>query len=384
MNMIPPITIVGDSGSPASMLHSSSIKEPSPREANGITAITITSSACTGGDVSGAALTISAPSLYGYRQATGTYTIVNHVITAVVLTDGGCGYLTLPTITTGGDGGTLTAIWADGNYRGEWHSVNNKSFSVNAIVNYGHRMYKSLQNSNIGYIPGAAGNDTWWLDWGATEKWSPFDGATGSQAEAPDQVTYELYLPGESVDSVTLLNIECASTQVIMKNGHDGATVKTWNETTLVDGLFVSDVVATDFDPAIANPHLLISIDYAGSTAKIGEIVVGLKESIGSTLFNPSVGITDYSIKEVDAFGNYTILERAYSKRLSCETRVQNTQLDAVYNVLAENRAKAAVWVGSEDYPSMIVYGFYKDFSIEIPYEKLGYSICTLEVEGLV
>jgi hypothetical protein len=42
----------------------------------------------------------------------------------------------------------------------------------------------------------------------------------------------------------------------------------------------------------------------------------------------------------------------------------------------------AAVWVGSEEYASMIVYGFYKDFSIEISYPTV--SICSLEIEGLV
>jgi hypothetical protein len=38
--------------------------------------------------------------------------------------------------------------------------------------------------------------------------------------------------------------------------------------------------------------------------------------------------------------------------------------------------------VGSDLYASMIVYGFYKDFSIVLSYPS--FSICEIEVEGLV
>jgi hypothetical protein len=374
VNMIPPITIL-----PA-MLHASSITEPSSSESNGVTALTVVTAACAGEAGDGTYNLIfsgGSPS----HTATGTYTIASNVITATNLTYGGEYYASAPTVATQSGNGHIDAVWVDGNYRGEW--AVGSSYSVNAIVSYlpGHRMYKSLQNTNIGYTPGGAGNSTWWQDWGATERWVVFDEAVGVQAEAPTQITYEI-LPGEAIDSVALLNIEADSITVIMKDGLDGAVVKTWHEHTLIDGLFVSDVVETTFSSAIADPHILISIDYAGGTAKLGEIVVGLKESLGTTRYTPSVSITDYSIKEVDAFGNYTILERAYSKRLSCETFLPNTSLDAIYNVLAEHRALPAVWVGSEDYASMIVYGFYKDFEITIPYPK--FSLCTLEIEGLV
>jgi hypothetical protein len=363
------------------MLHDSNVLEPSSSEANGITALTITSAACTGVDKT-ASLTISAPNSYGGRQATGTYTIVSHVIVAVVLTDGGTGYTSLPTVTTGGDGGTITPTWVDGNYRGEWHLTSNYAFSTNAIVSYttNHRMYKALQNMAIAYTPGAAGNELFWLDWGATEKWAVFDGAVGSQAERADLITYEID-PG-IVDSVALLNIEANSVTVAMTDvGGAGAPV-VWTQSTLVDDLFVTDVVDMSFPLTYLTPHLVIEIEYTGGTAKIGEIVVGQKKDLGDTHYNPSVSIIDYSIKEVDSFGNYTVLERAYSKRLTCSTTIPKTSLDATYNTLALHRAKAAVWVGSADYPSMIVYGFYKDFSITIPFPS--YSLCSLEIEGLV
>lgn len=264
-------------------------------------------------------------------------------------------------------------------YAGAWNS--GTTYGLNAIVyTTTHKLYKSLQAGNVGQTPGAVGASTWWLDYGSTERWCVFDAKVGSQATRAASLTYEID-PGP-FDSIALLNIEAESITVTVEDiGGAGGTI-TWNETTLADGLFTSDVVKTNFLSTFANPHVTVLISYAAGTAKIGEIVIGLKESLGSTQYNPAISIIDYSIKEVDTFGNYSVLERAYSKRLTCQTTILNTDLDETYNTLANYRARPVVWVGSEDYASMIVYGFYKDFSIEISYPTV--SICSLEVEGLV
>jgi hypothetical protein len=265
-------------------------------------------------------------------------------------------------------------------YAGAWNS--GTTYGLNAIVIYSttHTLYQSLQDGNVGQTPGAVGASAWWLDYGLTERWCVFDAKVGSQASRAGSITYEID-PGP-FDSIALLNIEAESITVTVEDVGGGGGTITWNKTTLADGLFMSDVVKTDFPLTYLTPHLVIKIDYPGETAKVGEIVVGVKESLGSTQYNPAISIIDYSVKETDTFGNYTVLERAYSKRLSCQTIIENTALDATYNILAEHRAVAAVWVGSEEYASMIVYGFYKDFSIEISYPTV--SICSLEIEGLV
>ena len=380
MNLIPPIAIT-DTGSPP-LFHDSSIRELSSAETNGVTALTIADSSCVEGNgtydliFTGGAVHV----------ATGTYTILANVITAVVLTYGGEYYSSAPTVATQTADGSITATWADGNYRGAW--AVGTTYSLNAIVSVvaNHKLYKSLHALNIGYTPGGAGNDLWWdADYSATDRWKVFDDRVGSQAQAAqpgDTITWELD-PGP-IDSVAILNLEAESVTVTMTDvgGPDELTPIIWTETTIDDGLFVSDIVKTDFPSTYSTPHLLIKIVYAAGTAKVGEIVVGLKESLGTLQYTPSVSIIDYSVKEVDNFGNYIIAERAYSKRLSCETIIENTILDATYATLATYRATAVVWVGSADYASMIVYGFYKDFSITIPYPK--YSVCTLEIEGLV
>lgn len=374
MNLISPITITD------AIFHSSNIPELAPSECNGITALSIVDSSCVEGDGTYALIfSLGSP----VTAATGTYTILSNVITNVTLTTGGVYYNALPAVATQSGDGHIHATWVDGNYRGEWSSIVN--YSANAIVSVvaSHRLYLSLKNTNIGYIPGAAGNSTWWLEYCATKRWLPFDGKVTNRAEGVSTITYELH-PLVPINSMAILNIEAETVVVERRHGtFTGVAAETWTKDTYNDtlDLYVTDIVKMDF-LTDNDPYFTITISNSLATAKVGEIVIGNKESIGNTLYNPTVGIIDYSTKEVDNFGNYTVLERSYSKRLTCTTIVQNTALDLTYNILASYRAIPVVWVGSEDYPSMIVYGFYKDFSIMLSYKT--YSLCDLEVEGLV
>lgn len=128
---------------------------------------------------------------------------------------------------------------------------------------------------------------------------------------------------------------------------------------------------------------LLITQVVGASLASVycGEIIVGAKKYLGITRSKPSIGINDYSIKQQDSFGNYSITERAYSKKLSCDLVIDNVYLDEFVRTLATYRATPVVWVASQDYDTLVVYGFYKNFDVVFSYP--GYSECNLEVEGL-
>jgi hypothetical protein len=93
------------------------------------------------------------------------------------------------------------------------------------------------------------------------------------------------------------------------------------------------------------------------------------------------VGIIDYSIKEADTFGYYLVTERAYSSRASSTVFLQNKDVDGIYNVLAVYRATPLVWVGHSSYSSMILYGYYKDFTFIL--HSPGWSDLNLSIEGL-
>lgn len=274
-----------------------------------------------------------------------------------------------------------TAEAADEDYGGLYNAGTPYTNQQWVIVASSHLRYLSLQNGNVGVTPGGAGSDEWWLVMGSSDQWKPFDAVVSSQVESAGTITYELD-PGEPIDSIALMNIEAASIEVTMTDVGGAGVPVVWSVTTYADELYTSDLAKTDFPLTYLTPHIVIVVTPQSGLAKVGEIVLGQQKEIGLTNYSPSIGITDYSIKDVDIFGNYTVLERSYSKRLSCQTTLENTQLDSIYKTLAAIRAIPVVWVGSDLYASMIVYGFFKDFGIVIPYPTM--STCSLEIEGLV
>lgn len=260
-----------------------------------------------------------------------------------------------------------------------------------------HKNYESLKNANVGnYPPGNSAGDTpWWLEISATNRWKVFDAKVGSQASQASSMEYVL-APG-LIDSIALLNLDATSVGIVVTDPLEGEVYsKTFD---LISTVAVTDWYSYFFEPIvratdlvrtdIASPDLppysaatvAITITNTGGTAKCGEIVVGLKRGIGQLLYNPSIGITDYSTKDPDSYGNFTVTERAYSKRLTCDLRVKNLALDETVRQLSLYRATPIVWIGSENYSSLIIYGYYRDFSMVMPGNI--HSKCSLEIEGL-
>lgn len=229
-----------------------------------------------------------------------------------------------------------------------------------------HHNYQSLIAGNRNYHP--ALNPTQWLDLGATNRLRPFDKKTGSQATKATPMVYHV-APGAPFNSVAILNCDNTSVRIQTDASYD-RTIST----------LATDIVLTDLDGG-SGTHLTVTVNKTAGTAKLGELVIGNSQEIGTMLYAPEVGITDYSIKEVDEWGNWSVTERAYSKRLSCILEILNTDLDEIFNLLAGYRAVALVWRASTNYSCLTVYGYWKDFSVVIG--SRTYSRWSLQVEGL-
>lgn len=79
-----------------------------------------------------------------------------------------------------------------------------------------HKIYESLQNANTGHDPTLAASSTWWLDCGATNRWSPFDQVVGSQASQSESMTWVLE-PG-LIDSICIMQAEASEIQIVLAN----------------------------------------------------------------------------------------------------------------------------------------------------------------------
>lgn len=255
-----------------------------------------------------------------------------------------------------------------------------------------HWVIESLQAGNLNHTPTGADTDTWWLVIGYTNRWKMFDGSIQSQTSKADSIAVELSSATERINSVALFNFSCSTAQVIVTDATDGVvydeTVSMVSDsgiTNWYDYFFEPITRITDYVFSELPPYLGATIDVilsdAGATVTLGACVVGLSRNIGGTQYGVSVGIQDYSIKDQDAFGNYTILERAYNKRAVFNVLVANSMIDELQTILAGFRAVAAVYSGSNMYASTFVYGYYKDFNIVIAYRE--YSLLSIELEGL-
>ena len=251
-----------------------------------------------------------------------------------------------------------------------------------------HSIYESLQAANTGNTP--ATSPAWWLKISATNRWKAFDAKVADQVSRTTDINYVL-TPG-AIDAISLLNIDGTSVQITMTDPTDGVvynqTIGLTSTENVIDGYtycFEPILMRTElalFDlPPYPSALVSITITNTGGTAKLGELIVGRASRLGYTEYSPSIGIVDYSRKEVDTFGNYIVVRRAFSKRLSCDLFLDNAYVDFVARQLSLYRATPLVWIAADDFSSLIVYGYYRSFDVVIPYPTM--STCSLEIEGL-
>jgi len=175
---------------------------------------------------------------------------------------------------------------------------------------------------------------------------------------------------------------------------HTVKTVVYDNTCSLVSNSGISDWYAYFFEPVVrkrelvefelpkySNAILDIFLESSGEMVDCGACVIGQQTIIGDTQYGVRTGIQDYSTKTRDAFGNYSVLSRAYAKRADMTMWVTSGRETYIQDTLSDCRATPIVYVGDEAFGNTVVYGFYKDFTVDISYPTV--SICNLSIEGL-
>lgn len=250
--------------------------------------------------------------------------------------------------------------------------------------------HKNYESANVGTNTGHALTDTaWWLDLGPSNRWAMFDQKVGTLTTRPSSVSVSLAITGRA-DTVSLFNVDASSVNITVM---DGVTevynvdysmvsengVIDWFEYYFEPVVRNTELAVTDL-PNVQNPTIIITaID--GDDVSIGNCVVGLSTELGGTFYGASVGITDYSRKTSDDFGNFFITQRGFSRNGRFTVMVDKPNVDFVYNLLSQYRASPVVILGAEGYTSTFIYGLLKDWRIEISYPYQ--SVLSIEIEGL-
>lgn len=271
-----------------------------------------------------------------------------------------------------------------------WSSGSTYADGDRVIVAASHEVYESLQGSNTNHTPSTSPD--WWVLVGATNRWRMFDENIGQQSQASDSIAVTLSMGANRADSLVLLNVDASDFTVTMTDPLEGVIYD--EDINLVSDSGVQDWHAYFFEPidrlreyAITDmpinsgTTIALTINNPGGTVSVGEAVLGLARNIGGTEHGASIGIRDYSKKDTDAFGNVTVVERAFSKRGTFTVLIDAGLTEYLQYLLSDYRATPIVYIGATERLATMIYGFYRDFSIVIAYPE--HSVVNIEIEGL-
>lgn len=271
-----------------------------------------------------------------------------------------------------------------------WSSGTTYAVGDRVIITTGqHKIYESLVASNLNNPP--ATSPTKWVEISATNRWKAFDSSGGSKSVGTSPMNW--VVTTGRIDSVAVLELQDANSVTILCVSTAEGTV--YNQTyTLEDSTVVgnwfeyffsairkqTEVIATDI-PLYQDMTVTITVTGAG-TVYAGNVIFGARSELGLTQYGAKASIIDYSKKEVDVYGRATLVQRTFSKRMDITMLVENAIVDSVQYLLSDLRATPVLWVAAKDqYELLTVYGFYRDFNIDVTYTNN--SICTLSIEGL-
>lgn len=254
------------------------------------------------------------------------------------------------------------------------------------------RIWECVANNTT--TPPSATNAAW-VDIGPSNKHAMFDTQVSTQTIVTGNM--ELVVKVASITTLAFLNVAASSVKVVIRDGLMGTIL--YDETKSLSGdtpldwyeYFYYDPEEQRTTALFEYPVTLPSTSYAYVTvyntgsAAVGYCAFGKTNFVGLTQYGMTSGIIDYSKKETDEFGVTTFVRRPFSKRLSANLYIDNLQVSRVSRLLQNVRAIPCLFIASDDpvlEEAAIVFGFYRDFNIEISYPSL--SMCSLELEGLI
>lgn len=280
---------------------------------------------------------------------------------------------------------TLEVVWVSGSFYPEGEQ---------RIRTETHRIYRCRKTHTGISIPPEL-DEEHWEDVGPTNRWAMFDNVINTQSSDVNSISVTI-APG-IVNGLSLLELVGDEVTITMRAGvgsPSGPIV--YSKTINLDISEVFDwytyffepftqrktVVLLDLPPYLNNE---ITVTITGvAEVKIGSLIVGAVYTLGATQYNATAGIRDYSRKITNEdTGVVSLEQRKFSKRLRAKLQVPASQVNALQQILTDLRAIPTVWVGDDtgEYEALTVFGFYRDFDLDVAYPTTSYY--SLDIEGM-
>lgn len=238
----------------------------------------------------------------------------------------------------------------------------------------------------------AAGEVTYWIDAGPTNKYAMFDAVVSTQTAGATPLVITL-TPGY-FNGFALFKLDADDIEVTVKDAPGGTVI--YHYAAPLEGSAPADYyeyffdrfkpqtqfIATGIDP-YNDAEITLTLTKGSGNAKIGMFATGDMRPIGAPLRGASVEPVDYSYTSIDAFGNLTTKKRsnATGLNISCKMNIEdaNTVLETVKDLLGI----PVVVVGSTAamYEALTVFGL---VSARQQYDDFGEPVINITVKGTI
>jgi len=119
-----------------------------------------------------------------------------------------------------------------------------------------------------------------------------------------------------------------------------------------------------------------------GEDLALGVLILGQQKIFGlGVQYGARIGIQDFSRKETNEFGDMTLVKRNNARTASYDVMIRKAEVDSFVRYLSRITSIPTVWIGSEEYEALVVYGIYKTFDVVVSYPN--HSLFSVEMEGL-
>lgn len=269
-----------------------------------------------------------------------------------------------------------------------WNSGTTYALAARVHLVSTHKVYESAIAGNTNNDPASTAQ---WVEVGPTNRWAVFDRSNSTSTAKSTSFYYRL-LPSAAFNSVGLLGLVGAQTlrvrithptlglifdRTVGLTGLPGQVG--WWEWFFAPRTGPTLSVMTDL-PGLPGSELRVDVTGATNLAA-GVLLFGAAKDVGILVQQGArLGIQDYSRKETNEFGDLVLVQRAFAKRATFDVPIKAEFLDESISFLTSIRATPCLFIAPK-YESGVIYGFYKEFDVNIAYASV--SECSLQVEGL-
>ena len=257
-------------------------------------------------------------------------------------------------------------------------------------VGYKNYIYQSQADSNTGVRP--TSDETKWLNIGAINLWRCLYGATENKTE--HEGDFSITFNTNKADFVYLIGVNAKKAKIEIFDDNDTLLQTEEEDLQYKNAASWKDYWFKDFN--FRNTYGIytnIGFRYKAkitleseTIARLGNIIIGKSFDIGQLLWNPSVGILDFSKLERDAsFGDVDLKQGSFAKRADIVVKVDTARSDAIETFLTAIRGTEVLILADEridGFDSLKIRGFVRDHDVAL--QGPNKSEITIQVRGLI